>query len=204
MKQASWKSTLFWLFSPWSTPGHFLRAGVICSPAGLLKSVSINLFQSCSKENRPQGGSTSSHPGLVTWAARASEKSRSLVVKESGMCHKKLPALVFHSFFPNPFTPRGNPSLWKTAALRVLSSEAGGRNPRTWGGTRWLFQALAAWRVHQSLGALGFLWLLMSPPGSGHYGLIGRIPGTTDPRGVALLAHSSQLPQPHESPVFRP
>ena len=42
------------------------------------------------------------------------------------------------------------------------------------------------------------------PPGSGDYGLMGRIPGTADPRGAALLPHSSQLPQPPESPVFRP
>ena len=37
---ASWKLTLFGIFSRWFTPGHFLRAGDIYSPLGLVTIMS--------------------------------------------------------------------------------------------------------------------------------------------------------------------
>ena len=38
--QASWKLALFGIFFQWLTPGHFLRAGVIYSPLGLVTIMS--------------------------------------------------------------------------------------------------------------------------------------------------------------------
>ena len=110
---------------------------------------------------------------------------------------EETPSACVSFLLPLPSCPTEKCQPLKAAALRALSSEAGGRNPAPGHGEgpgdfSKLLQ-LGAWRVHRSLGALGFLWLLMSPPGAGDHGLIGRLPGTTDPRGAALLA---QFPAP--------
>ena len=212
-KSHGWRSLVGW--SPWGReesdmterlPFHF---SLSCIGEG-----NGNLLQCSCLENPRDGGAwwaavygvTQSRTRLKRLSSSSKAEMRespALGLNESRMCQNPHPGLLPHHFHPLTLHPGTNPSLYRSAVMRVLWSlggvtlrkEAGGGNPSTRRhGDLVTPPSLTTHRVHHPLGALGLAWLSHSPCGSETV-VSWEGPGTPDQR-VPFLAHPSQLPQP--------
>ncbi len=95
-------------------------------------------FPRCCYRKRPQGGSISSCPTLVTRGSRAWRKVLFLGPQFEWNVPEETPnGLCLIASSPSPFNPQTNPSAWETALMTELWSiggaipwkEAGGGNP---------------------------------------------------------------------------
>ena len=138
---SAWESGLIWIHFTLPSPGRCWRAGVFCSPAGLvnIKCPWAQYFKLLFKERATmwQHFFVSS---VLTWAIRALEGVLVLGCKlESNVAEHTPQGLCVFTSSPFPCTarPQANPKPWKCAILRVLwlvgrailRKEAGGGYP---------------------------------------------------------------------------